>query len=94
MFEIRVGNNGEIIPSGRFDASQSERVSKFLEEVTESRVLDLKELDYISSSGLGILVHVQQRLKKSGEALRIVNANPQVRDIFRFSGLAQLFEIE
>lgn len=94
MFEIRVGKSGEIIPSGRFDASHSERAARFLDRVTESSVVDFGELEYISSAGLGILVEVQQRLSQSGQSLRIVNANPQVRDIFRFSGLDQLFEIE
>ena len=94
MFEIRIGENGEILPSGRFDASQSEKASAFFETITGTRVVDFRELDYISSSGLGVLLATQKRLTPSGGGLRIINANSHIRDIFRYSGLDQIFDVQ
>ena len=61
--------------------------------VTGSRVLDFKDLEYISSAGLGTLLSVQKRLMKVGDELKIINANKHIRDVFKYSGLSQVFDI-
>ena len=94
MFEIKLGDNGEIVATGRLDASQVERATSFLDDVTASHTVDLRELDYISSAGLGALVATQQRLKQEGQKLTLVNVNERIRDVFRFSGLDTIFELE
>ena len=94
MLEIRFGENGEILLSGRFDASQEQKAQAFLADVRESKIVNLKDLEYISSAGLGTLLDVQKRLRASGGGLKLVNANKHVRDVFRFSGFDKIFEIE
>ncbi len=94
MLDIRFGENGEIVFSGRFDASQEKKAQAFLDAVKESKVVDFKDLEYISSAGLGTLLQAQKRLRVSGGGLRLVNANKHIRDIFRFSGFDKIFEIE
>ena len=86
MLDIRFGENGEIILSGRFDASQEHKAQAVLDKVQESSVVDFKELEYISSAGLGTLLSVQKRLMASGGGLRLVNVSKHIRDIFHFSG--------
>lgn len=93
MLEIRMGENGEILLSGRFDASQEQKVQSFLDKVNQAQVLDFRELDYISSAGLGVLLSTQKRLMTLGCGLRFVNVNKHIRDIFRFSGFDRIFEI-
>jgi len=94
MLDIRVQEDGLIVPSGRFDASQVATASSFFEGISGDAVLDFSELEYISSAGLGVLVATQKRLSDSGSKLRIVKAGNHIRDIFRFSGLNRLFEME
>ena len=94
MFEIRIGENGEIVATGRFDASQVDRATSFFDDVTVSHTVDMQGLDYISNAGLGILVATQQRLKQEGEKLTLINVNDRIRDVFRFSGLDTIFEME
>jgi len=94
MLEIKVGPNDEIILSGRFDASQAERAETFLAAVTGSRVVDLAELQYISSLGLGVLLATQKRLMDRGESLKLVNVRGHVRDILHFAGFDRVFAIE
>lgn len=93
MLEIRVGDQGEIHLSGRFDASQAVKAETFMAALTESRVVDLGQLEYISSLGLGVLLATQKRLMASGHALKLVNVRGHVREVFHYSGFERIFEI-
>ena len=94
MLDIRVGENGEIVLSGRFDASQAAKAETFMDALTESRNLDLGGLQYISSAGLGVLLATQKRLMSGGHALRLVNVQGHVREVLHYSGLDRVFAIE
>ena len=94
MFEIDYGESGEIICSGRLDAAQAARAEAFLVRLDTSQTLDFERLEYISSAGLAILLKTQKRLSQSGAALKIINVNKHIYDIFRYSGFSTIFEIE
>lgn len=95
MFEIEIGENGEIRLSGRLDASQADRAGAVLDKVQGGAVVDLRNLEYVSSMGLGILLKTQKRLRAAGNGeLRLVKPNRHIRDVFRFSGFDHIFEIE
>ena len=94
MLDIRYGDYGAIVLSGRFDASQAGKAEAFLAGVTGAAVLDLKNLQYISSLGLGTLVKTEKRLRGAGGGLTLVNVSPHVRDIFGYAGLDLIFKIE
>ena len=66
MLDIRLGDNGEVVLSGRLDAVQAPRVQKFLDGVAELPVMNFGELEYISSAGLGVLLKTQKRFEASG----------------------------
>ena len=55
MFEMTLGKNNEVFIAGRFDASQVEKAKSVLVKVTGSTIVDFKDLEYISSAGLGVL---------------------------------------
>ena len=93
MFEIRQAEAGEIVMTGRLDASQCEQALRFLDGVAEPRVIDLGGLEYISSAGLGVLLKTQKRVMTSGQGLKLVNANKHIRDIFKYAGFDRIFEI-
>ena len=93
MFEIRQSEAGEIVMSGRLDASQCDQALKFLDAVAEPRVIDLGGLEYISSAGLGVLLKTQKRVMVSGQGLRLVNVNRHIQDIFRYAGFDRIFEV-
>jgi anti-sigma B factor antagonist len=94
MLELKFGDKGEIIVSGRFDASQAAKAEEFLKGVTESRSMDLGDLQYISSLGLGVLLATQKRLMATGHALKLINVRGHVREVFHFSGFESVFVIE
>jgi len=94
MFEIKFADSGEVVCRGRLDAAQSDKAEAFLQSLGASSTLDFEQLEYISSAGLAILLKTQKRLSASGGALRIVNVNKHIYDIFRYSGFNAIFEIE
>jgi anti-anti-sigma factor len=56
-------------------------------------VLDLKEVPIIDSSGLGTIATLYVSARTRGCQLRLINANQQIRDIFRMTNLLSLFEL-
>lgn len=93
MLDIRFGENGEIILAGRFDASQQKKAEEFLQGVSGRCIVDLKDLEYVSSAGLGSLLATQKRLIGTGGGLKLVNASKHIQDILRFSGFDRIFEL-
>lgn len=93
MLEISVGENDEIVLSGRFDAAEAERARQVFLSLNDAKVVDFARLDYISSAGLGVLLAAQKKLSEQGKGLRLINVNGHIRDVFHFSGFDQIFEI-
>ncbi|MEX1140149.1 MAG: STAS domain-containing protein [Bacteroidota bacterium] len=94
MFDIRINEQGDVILSGRLDAAQTDRASAILSKVTESVNVDFKELQYISSAGLGILLATQKRLSQSGKKLKLINMPKHIRDVFHYARFDMIFEIQ
>ncbi|HUI65674.1 MAG TPA: STAS domain-containing protein [Bacteroidota bacterium] len=94
MFSISVNERGTVMLSGRFDAAQVERAREVFYTLNESAVVDFADLDYISSAGLGVLLASQQRLNKAGKALKLVNMNRMIRDVFKIARFDLIFQIE
>ncbi len=94
MFDIQYDDNRNVVCTGRLDAAQCEKGLVFMDEIKESSTLDFSNLEYISSAGLGILLKTQKRLADSGAALRIINVNNHIHDVFRYSGFHAIFDIE
>jgi anti-sigma B factor antagonist len=93
MFEITLNKN-EIKLIGRFDASQVEKAKSVFGEVQSSCIVDFKDLQYISSAGLGVLLQYQKLLKDKGHSMKLVDMNDHIHDVFEWAGFNLIFEIE
>jgi len=56
--------------------------------------LDLSEIRFMDSQGLGALIGLQNRLAKRKGGLKVVNPAPQARKIFELTQMGRVFEIE
>ena len=94
MFDIRINERGDVVLLGRLDAAQTEKAFEVLNKVTASVMVDFKDLEYISSAGLGVLLATQKRLSQSGNRLKLINMNSHIKDVFHFARFDMIFEIQ
>ena len=81
---------------GRLDTLTSPDLEKELEPALEGiteLVLDLKDLDYISSAGLRVLLGAAQVMEDQGE-MKVINPNEAVMDVFVVTGFDDILNIE
>ncbi len=56
-------------------------------------VFDLAKLEYMASAGLRVLLSSAKVMKKQG-SMKIINVTPPVMDVFTFTGMADVLDIE
>jgi anti-anti-sigma factor len=82
---------------GELDVGQAPQLrTKLVDLMNEGKlrlVLDLSAVDFIDSSGLGVLIRALRRLRSQGGELRLVVTKPEVRRIFDITGLTAEFSI-
>jgi anti-sigma B factor antagonist len=74
------------------NASMLQTTIRGLIPETKRIVLDLTEVNYLDSSGLGALVTAYLSAKRQHCELRLVNLNKQLKELFRVTKLASIFE--
>jgi anti-sigma B factor antagonist len=73
-------------------AGQVKEVVKPLIPLGGRIVLDLTDVSYLDSSGLGTLVGLKVSAVKEGYCvLELVNLSPRIKELLRLSNLTQLF---
>lgn len=93
MFDIDFNASGQVVVSGRLDAAHAQRAREFFNAIEGGCAVDMAGLEYISSAGLGVLLSTHKRLMAGESGLELINVNPHIRDIFRYSGFDRLFVI-
>ena len=83
---------------GRLDTRASQEVSKsvepILEDPTGTIVLDCKDMEYISSSGLRIFLTIRKAAASKGGKVIVKDINNDIRQVFMMTGFLNLFEIQ
>ncbi len=57
-------------------------------------LLNLSEVDYIDSAGLGELVSAYTTVRKAGGELKLVKPNERVRDLIQITRLFTVFDVQ
>lgn len=82
--------------NGRIDTTTAPELEAVLGESlggVEKLVLDFKELDYISSAGLRVLLSTQKKMNKQGEMI-VKNVSESVNEVFEITGFSDILTIE
>ncbi len=82
--------------TGRLDTLTSPQLEAKLEpelDGIKELIFDLKELEYISSAGLRVLLGAAQAMEDRGE-MKVRNPNERVMDVFSLTGFDDIFTIE
>ena len=89
-------NEGNLTVSlaGRLDTTTAPDFEKFLSDNlpgVNALTLDCKELVYVSSAGLRVILSAQKRMKG---AMKLVNVCELVMEVFEMTGFADILVIE
>ena len=84
--------------SGELDTAAAQETEQALSPLLDSKgkeiVLDCTDLEYISSSGLRVLLSILKQAEKVGSRVVLKNVNEVIRDVLDISGFISIFEIE
>lgn len=93
-FRVEVRNQGRatiISVSGELDLASSPALQDELNRVAESDakllIIDLRELDFMDSTGLSVLVRAHQRAEEQGRELAMVKGPQQVSRLLSLTGV-------
>jgi len=82
---------------GELDISTAQRLEDDLRRVEAEKpqliVLDLKDLSFMDSTGLRLLITADARAREDGRRLAIVRANVMIRRVLRLTRLDERLEI-
>ena len=81
---------------GRLDTNTAPALEKAINEdiaETKNLVLNFKELEYVSSAGLRVLLATQKKMMKVG-SMKVTNVREEVMEVFEMTGFADILVIE
>ena len=83
--------NGEIT----FENSDilRDKIDELCDENKSSIIIDLAGLKYMSSAGMGVLVHGLKRTRQLGGKLNLLNLNSKMRRVFLITQFTHHFDV-
>jgi anti-sigma B factor antagonist len=81
--------------AGRLDTSTAPQLEAELKtnlSDLESLILDLADLEYLSSAGLRVILFAQKTMNKQGKMI-VKNANETILDIFDMTGFSDILTL-
>lgn len=85
-----------IVVAGRLDTNTAPALDKVVNEDAadaEGIIMDMGELEYISSAGLRVLLSAHKKMLKAG-FLRLINVQEGVMEVLKMTGFARIMDIE
>jgi anti-sigma B factor antagonist len=70
-----------------------DRITELVGEGSYQLVVDLEGVDFLDSTGLGVLVGGLKKVRAHGGSLQLVCTQERLLKIFRITGLAKVFAI-
>ena len=81
---------------GRLDTTTAPALDKTINEDiadVKNLVIDIKELEYVSSAGLRVFLSAQKKMQKIG-SMKVRNVREEVMEVFELTGFADILVIE
>ena len=87
----------EIKPIGEVDIYTSpelkNQIFALIEERSSDIIIDGESLEYIDSTGLGVLMSIYKKMQENSLNLKIINLKPNIYKLFDITGLNKVFNI-
>ena len=90
------GKTITIALSGRLDTTTAPQLEKEVDEVipgADDLIFDFKNLEYISSAGLRVILKSQKAMNQKG-SMKIKNVNEDIMEVLDITGFLDILTIE
>lgn len=100
--EFRLERSGDhrvtvVAVAGELDLASSPQLDGELERISRSNVelvvVDLRELEFMDSTGISVLVTAHRRAQERGQRLGVVNGRHQVQRLLSLTGVAERLSV-
>ena len=85
-----------VLIDGKLDTSTTPQATAEIEadlDSAEELIIDMKDLKYISSAGLRLMLSLHKKMAAKG-GMKVINVNETNMEIFEFTGFADILNIE
>lgn len=83
--------------SGELDVYTAPKLKEALLPLTKKKdhlvEVNLAEVDYMDSTGLGIFIHALKNSKEYGSRLKLINPQERVSRLFKITGLDEIIDL-
>lgn len=81
---------------GRLDTMTAPELEAVIESSltdVQELILDLENLEYVSSAGLRVILKAQKTMNKQG-SMKLIRVRDEVKEVFEITGFADILTIE
>ncbi len=82
---------------GRLDTTTAPALEEIIGgelDGVKNLILDFKDLEYISSAGLRVLLAAQKAMNKAGGTMVIKNVCDEIKEVFDITGFSDILTVE
>ena len=99
---VKITQNGEVVTAyleGEIDHHSAGELRREIDEAVERDcptmlVLDFKDVTFMDSSGIGLVMGRYKLLKPLGAELHVTNTSPQIGKVMKLAGLDRLVRLD
>jgi anti-sigma B factor antagonist len=94
---INRGQEGELLLEGRLDSVTSPEAEEIFTQTAErfdKIILNMTDLEYVSSAGLRTLKRLYMTMQKKGGSLTLTGVRKMVMEVFEMTGFAGFLTIK
>ncbi len=85
-----------VVPTGELDIATVDAVRAELgnREAGEDLVVDLRQVEFLDTSGIQVVIEAWRAAREADFALRVIRAAPSVHRVFEIAGLEEVLPFE
>jgi len=72
----------------------NEQINSNIDQGKKRIIIDLEKVEWMNSSGLGILIGAIQTLKNNDGSLCLINVSDRIKELLRITKLINVFDIK
>jgi anti-anti-sigma factor len=84
----------KVMDPSRIEQMGKELLELIADDENERLLINFDNVSFFSSAAINKLIVLEKQIRAKGGKLRLCNLRPEVRDLFSYTSLDQMFEID